>query len=188
VSSESAHFLVGAALSLAAIRSRELTTVLPVWIIPVSCGLLATVPDLDLVWSHVFGPVHSNVLRHRGLFHSPFFLILAAGGLAGIVMRNQSKRAFAWLWLLWAVCMLTHPLLDALTTGGRGVMLLAPFTTARFHFPWQPLQMASEGEDLLHRAWLLRWSEVPFCAAAAAIGAAGLFARRPGLNTGQMLD
>jgi inner membrane protein len=177
VSSEAAHFLVGAALALPALKSRELTEMLPAWTIPVSSGLLATIPDLDLAWKHVFGPTHSNILGHRGLFHSPFFLILLSGVLAVIVARHHSRRAFAWLWLVWAGCMITHPLLDSLTAGGTGVMLLLPFTRARFHFPWRPLQEASP-EDLFSRAWFLRRSEIPFCIAATGIGIFGLLVRR----------
>jgi inner membrane protein len=188
VSSEAAHFLVGAALALPAIKSRELTAVLPAWTIPVSSGLLATIPDLDLAWKHVFGPTHSDILGHRGLFHSPSFLILFSGVLAVIVARRRSRRAFAWLWLLWAGCMITHPLLDSLTTGGTGVMLLLPFTRTRFYFPWRPLQTASRSESLLSRAWFLRRSEVTVCIAAAGIGIFGLLIRRRRLVPAPLSD
>jgi membrane-bound metal-dependent hydrolase YbcI (DUF457 family) len=188
VSSETAHFLVGAALALPALKSRELTAMLPAWTIPVSSGLLATIPDLDLVWKHVFGPMHSNILAHRGLFHSPFFLLLLSGVLAVIVARRHSRRAFAWLWLLWAGCMITHPLLDSLTAGGTGVMLLLPFTSARFYFPWRPLQTASPSGSLLSRAGFLRGSEISFCIAAAGIGIFGLLVRRHRLAPDPLSD
>ncbi len=178
MSSEAAHFLVGAALALPALKSRQLTSILPAWTIPVSSGLLATIPDLDLAWKHVFGPVHSNILGHRGIFHSPFFLILFSGVLAVIVARRRSRRALAWLWLLWAGCMITHPLLDSLTTGGSGVMLLLPFARTRLYLPWRPLQMANPGESLLSRAWFLRRSEIPFCIAATGIGIFGLLIQK----------
>lgn len=175
MSSEAAHFLVGAALALPTIRSRELTKVLPGWAIPISSGILATAPDLDLALKRLFGTIHSNFLEHRGVFHSPFFLVLASGVLAAIVARHRLQTAFAWLWLVWAGCMITHPLLDSLTTGGGGgVMLLVPFTTARFHLFWRPLQSAGGGETLIERAWMLRRSEIPFCVAAATFGIVGL--------------
>ena len=174
MSSEAAHFLVGAALALPAVKSRELTKVLPAWTIPISSGILATLPDLDLGWKRVVGPDHPNLLGHRGLFHSPFFLIFAAGVLAALVAWRQSRRAFALLWFVWAGCMITHPLLDSLTTGGGGVMLLLPFTKARFHLDWRPLETADAGESLAERAWTLRPSELPFVAAAATFGIVGL--------------
>ena len=75
--------------------------------------------------------------------------------------------------------MLTHPLLDALTNGGRGVMLLLPFSCARLFFPWRPIYTPPGGiESLISRAWILRSSEIPFCVTAVAIGVAGLLARR----------
>lgn len=169
---------MGAALALPAVRSRELTAILPVWTIPITAGLLATTPDLDLVWRRILGPVGGSLLGHRGLFHSPFFLILASGILAFIVAWRHSRKAFVLLWLVWAGCMITHPLLDALTTGGRGVMLLLPFTPARLSFPWHLIVTPSQRESLIKRAWLLRPSELPFCLAAAGIGIAGLLARR----------
>jgi inner membrane protein len=165
-------------LALPAVKSREITKALPAWTIPLSSGILATLPDLDLGWKHVFGPAHNNFLGHRGFFHSPFFLVCAAGILAAIVTWRHSRRAFGWLWLLWAGCMITHPLLDSLTTGGGGVMLLAPFTRARFHLSWRPLQGAEGGQSLVERAWRLRSSEIPFCAAAALIGLVGLLLQR----------
>jgi inner membrane protein len=81
-----------------------------------------------------FGIPHNSLLSHRGLFHSPFFLILFSALLAGIVTRGHSRKAFTWLWLVWAGCMMTHPLLDALTDAGREIMLLLPFTRARLSF------------------------------------------------------
>jgi inner membrane protein len=179
LSSEAAHFVVGAALSLAALNSQYYSPALmPRWMIPLSSGILATVPDLDLGWKYVFSYPHSDFLQHRGLFHSPFFLIIFSAALASIVACRRSRGEFAWLWLLWAGCMITHPLLDSLTIGGHGVMLLLPFTTARFYLPWRVLQTATGGDSLLSRAWALRRSEIPFCIAAAIIGFRGLRAAR----------
>lgn len=126
-----------------------------------------------------FGISHSSLLSHRGLFHSPFFLILFSAVLAGIVTRGHSRKAFAWLWLVWAGSMVTHPLLDALTDGGRGVMLLLPFTQVRFFFPWRPLYTPPGNiESIPSRAWLIRRSEVRFCVGFVLIGIVGLWASR----------
>ena len=173
MSSEAAHFIVGATLALPAVRSRQLTAILPGWLIPISSGLLATLPDLDLAWKHIFGPARTDLLQHRGLFHSPFFIVFASGLLSAIVARRHCRSSFAWLWVLWAGCMLTHPVLDALTTGGRGIMLLLPFTRARLYFPWRPLSTALEGA-LIERAWYVRPSEIPLCIITTATGILGL--------------
>jgi hypothetical protein len=57
------------------------------------------------------------------------------------------------------------------------VMLLLPFSRARLFFPWRPIY-TPKVEGFLWRALLIRRSEIPFCLAAAAIGIAGLLARR----------
>lgn len=189
LSSVSAHFIVGATLALPAINSRELTPILRGWQIPVVAGLLAAAPDLDFVVIRTFHIPYESPFSHRGFFHSPFFLILFAAVVAGIVTRGHSLKAFATLWMVWAASMVTHPLMDALTNGGRGVMLLLPFSEARFFFPWRPLytrpgnvghffaRASLMGRAVfLGRAALVRPSEIPFCVASAGLGVFGLFA------------
>src|SRR4029077_15894439 len=108
------HFIVGGALALPALRSTAIRGVLPRWAIPVSCGLLAVAPDLDTFAMRALEIPYSSFWGHRGFFHSPFFLILLSTALAAIV----AGRAFTSLAILWSVCAITHPLLDALTDGG----------------------------------------------------------------------
>ena len=178
MSSTTAHFIIGAALTLPAVKCREWTSILPRWAIPVTSGLLAAAPDLDLAGRRAFGIPATSLFAHRGFFHSPFFLILLAAALAGIVARGHSRKVFFWLWLIWAGCMATHPLLDALSNGGSGVMLLLPFSRARLFFPWRPIYTPPGAvENLIGRAWFIRRSEIPFCVAALAIGISGLLAR-----------
>src|ERR1039458_7761305 len=140
-----AHFIVGAALALPAIESRTIREVLPRWAIPISCGALAVAPDLDTIAMRAFGIPYGSFFGHRGFFHSPFFLILLAGSLAAMAAGRRSSRATVWLGLLWAGCAVTHPLLDALTDGGSGVMLLFPFSDVRLFFPWRPIHVSPLG-------------------------------------------
>jgi len=158
---------------------------LPPWTIPIATGLLATAPDLDLAMRRLFHYRASSMFSHRGFFHSPFFLILAAALLAAIVAHLSSRQAFprqtfpgktfAWLWLLFAGCLLSHPLMDSMTDGGYGVMLFAPFKRTRLYLPWRPIFTPPRGETLLRRAWVLRRTELPFCAAALLIGLSGVW-------------
>ena len=168
------HFIVGAALALPACESRTLRGVLPGWAIPVSSGALAVAPDLDTISMRAFGIPYGSFFGHRGFFHSPFFLLLLAGSLAAMVAGRRSPRAAAWLGLLWAACAITHPLLDALTDGGSGVMLLFPFSEDRLFFPWRPIHVSPLGIlRFFSRAGYILRSEMPFCLVAAAIGTAG---------------
>lgn len=175
------HFIVAAALSLPTAESPILRRVLPTWGIPLSCGLLAVVPDADTFAMRAFDIPYGSFFGHRGFFHSPFFLILFSALLAAIMAR---RARFTWLrlTLLWAGAAITHPLLDMLTNGGAGVMLLFPFSDARFFFPWRPIQVSPlDIASFFSRAGDILLSELPFCAGAIAVGlAAGSCSSRNG--------
>jgi inner membrane protein len=167
------HFVAGAALALPALESAPIRRALPRWAIPVSSGLLAVAPDLDTFALRALGIPYGTFFGHRGFFHSPFFLILISTGLAWMV----AGRGCAWLAVLWSCCAITHPLLDMLTDGGSGVMLLFPFSERRLFFPWRPIHVSPiEISRFFGRAGYILRSELPFCAAALTIGVAGLLA------------
>jgi len=172
------HFIVGAALALPAIES-EINTVLPKWAVPVSAGLAAVAPDFDTLAMGLFGVPYASFFGHRGFSHSPFFLLCASAILAAIVARRQPWRVTARIAALWAGCAITHPMLDAMTDGGLGVMLLFPISTARLFLPWRPIHVSPL--SLLRffgsAAYILR-SELPFCIGAVAIGVSGFLARK----------
>jgi inner membrane protein len=173
------HFIVGGALALPALRSAVIRAALPQWAIPVSAGLLAVAPDLDTFAMRAFEVPYDSFFGHRGFWHSPFFLILLSATLAAIVTGRRSKRAAMWLAVVWAGCAITHPLLDALTDGGSGVMLLFPFSEARLFFPWRPIHVSPLSIlRFFSRAGYILRSEAPFCIGAIAIGVSGLLAQR----------
>jgi inner membrane protein len=165
------HFIVGAALALPTLKSTAIRGVLPPWVIPISSGLLAVAPDLDTFAMRAFEIPYGSFLGHRGFFHSPFFLIVLSIALAASV----AGRGCTSLAALWAVCAITHPLLDALTDGGSGVMLLFPFSEARLFFPWRPIHVSplSIARFFDKAGYILR-SELPFDIAAVVIGVIGM--------------
>jgi inner membrane protein len=167
------HFIVGAALALPAIES-EISNVLPKWAIPVSAGLVAVAPDFDTLAMGFFGIPYSSFFGHRGFFHSPFFLLVSSAILAMIITRRQPWRVTARIAAMWGGCAITHPLLDAMTDGGLGVMLLFPISTTRLFFPWRPIHVSplSIQRFFDNAAYILR-SELPFCVSAVAIGVLG---------------
>src|ERR1043166_8042198 len=136
------HFVVGAALALPAMHSRCIRGVMPRWVIPISSGLLAVAPDFDTFAMRAFDIPSGSFFGHRGFFHSPFFLALLSAALAAILAGRHGWRAAAWIAVTWAGCAITHPLLDALTDGGAGVMLLFPFSNERLFFPWRPIHVS----------------------------------------------
>ena len=156
------HFIVGAALALPA----RFDGVLPRWAVPLTGGLLAVAPDLDTPLMFALD-IPWGSLAHRGFFHSPFFLALFCSLLAAVVAR----RAWLPLAALWAACAITHPLLDMLTDGGSGVMLLFPFSEARLFFPWRPIRVSPLGiARFFDRSGPILRSEAPFDGAAVILG------------------
>jgi inner membrane protein len=170
------HFVVGAALALPAIES-EIGTVLPKWAIPVSAGLVAVAPDFDTLAMGLFGIPYGSFFGHRGFFHSPFFLLFASAILATIVVRHQPWRVTVRLAIMWGGCAITHSLLDAMTDGGLGVMLLLPISTARLFLPWRPIHVSplSIARFLDSAGYILK-SELPFCVSAVVVGVSGFLA------------
>jgi len=172
------HFIVGAALALPAIESETICSVLPKWAIPVSAGLVAVAPDFDTLAMGFFGITYDSLFGHRGYFHSPFFLLCSSAIVAAIVARGRPWRVTARIAAMWGGCAITHPLLDAVTDGGLGVMLLFPISTARLFLPWRPIHVSplSILRFFDNAGHILR-SELPFCVAAVAIGVSALLVR-----------
>lgn len=81
-------------------------------------AVLGTLPDLDVVID--YGDAVANVTEHRGFSHSLFVLAGLATALALLSARFAPARDISlgrW-WTFFGFCLLTHPLLDSLTTYG----------------------------------------------------------------------
>ena len=166
------HFIVGASLALPATRSRAITAVMPAWAVPITAGLLAVAPDLDTYLMLALDLRYGTVFSHRGFFHSALFLSGVSFGLSTLAAKRCWQIGF-----VWSICALTHPLLDMLTDGGSGVMLLFPFSEQRLFFGWRPIRVSPLGiARFFSRAGEILASEAPFCAIALAIGVIGLLA------------
>ncbi|MBT2189219.1 metal-dependent hydrolase [Sphingobium nicotianae] len=119
-------------------------------------ALLAMLPDLDVIGFR-FGIGYASEWGHRGFTHSFVFAALMAGIVA---LFWRPARSFpAWLFLL--ACIASHPLLDMLTDGGQGVMLLWPFDTTRYFLPWHPIRVSPIGARFFSERGLETvWSEL----------------------------
>jgi inner membrane protein len=163
------HFLVGAGCAVPLTRRRpDGHRKTPAWLV-LLCGGLGMAPDLDLLlWGRV---PYAAFLGHRGFFHSPFFALLVATALALLVRavdRSPGRLAAVATGLAMWLAMSSHAVLDAMTDGGLGVMLLYPFSQGRFFLPWRPIVVAPIGLHALtlgRVAQILR-SETPFILAA----------------------
>ena len=93
--------------------------------------------------------------------------------VAVLVAGRMGWRAAGCLAVLWAGAAITHPLLDMLTDGGRGVMLLFPISAERLFFPWRPIRVSPLSViRFFDSPGPILWSELPFCAAAVLVGMA----------------
>jgi len=103
-------------------------------------GFCAFAPDLDVL-AFRWGISYESIWGHRGWTHSLLFA-LVLGGLMGLTFRFLDKKSgialTAWLMLSAA----SHPLLDMMTNGGRGVALWWPFSAERVFFPYRPIQVS----------------------------------------------
>ncbi|WP_111413399.1 metal-dependent hydrolase [Billgrantia lactosivorans] len=82
---------------------------------------LGTLPDLDVVLD--YGDAVANVTEHRGFSHSLFVLSGLGTLLAVLARRFAPARDISlgrW-WAFFLLCLVTHPLLDALTTYGTQI-------------------------------------------------------------------
>src|SRR5215468_7797487 len=88
----------------------------------VACSVI---PDLDVI-GFKFGVTSEHMLGHRGFTHSIVFAV-ALGALLTYTLFRTGHHGRWVVFLYLVVSTLSHPLLDMLTNGGRGVALLAPF-------------------------------------------------------------
>ena len=104
-------------------------------------ALCAVLPDADVLGVFVGVPLGS-VFGHRGLTHSLAFAGVLAVVLAPLLVP-RGTRLRLWVYLFLATA--SHGVLDAMTDGGIGVALLAPFDTGRYYLPWRPIAVSPLG-------------------------------------------
>ncbi|MBX7240610.1 MAG: metal-dependent hydrolase [Bacteroidia bacterium] len=106
--------------------------------------LLATIapslPDLDSLGFYA-GIPYESFFGHRGFFHSFLFSVMIASCITLIIRKYTSFSGFFVL-VFFSCIVASHGVLDAMTTGGRGVALLSPFENTRFFLPWRVIQVS----------------------------------------------
>lgn len=113
----------------------------------------AAAPDLDVLSFH-FGIPYGSEWGHRGWTHSLLFAAVFGVALSALFFRQAED--FRMIALFCALAMASHPLLDMLTTGGRGVALFWPFSPERLFFPWRPILVSPLGAGAFFSSWGLR--------------------------------
>jgi inner membrane protein len=103
----------------------------------------AVVPDADVI-GFKFGIAYESIFGHRGFTHSIVFAVLLALVVVLLFYREAktSSKRFYLLVFLFFCCAISHPILDAMTTGGLGVAFFSPFSNARYFFPCRPIKVS----------------------------------------------
>lgn len=106
-------------------------------------ALAAVVPDFDYA-GYVARIPYESLWGHRGMTHS-FVFALALALLFALLPRLQKFKTYLGFVLLFFLSTVSHTLLDACTNGGLGVAFYSPYNTARYFFPWRPIQVSPMG-------------------------------------------
>ncbi|MBS0214207.1 MAG: metal-dependent hydrolase [Proteobacteria bacterium] len=130
------HAAVPLALYAAAERGRISPRLL-------AAGVVASMlPDIDVIAFALHIP-YESAFGHRGATHSLLFAVLVAviGALLSDRLHGNRWQAAAWVF----TCAISHPLLDAMTSGGLGVAIAWPWSEARWFAPWRPILVSPIG-------------------------------------------
>lgn len=109
-------------------------------------------PDIDVI-SWRFGVHGLDMLGHRGLTHSIFFAIFWAVVLVFIFHRSDLAKNLKVLFLYYFICTASHGIIDGMTNGGDGIAYFAPFSSARYHLPWNMIQVSPLGAAAFFSEW-----------------------------------
>lgn len=125
-------------------------------------GMFCTVvPDADVI-AFDFGIPYGHLFGHRGITHSIFFSVLL-GFIIVAIFYNEKLKKGQWLalFLFFFLCTFSHAFFDAMTNGGKGVAMFAPFYNERIFLPFRPIKVAPlSWEGLMtDRGWRVLVSE-----------------------------
>lgn len=128
-----------------------------------TAAICSMLPDADVL-AFLVGIPYRHVLGHRGFSHSLSFAFLLAGAVALSLLRREDgfTRRDLFHWVFFFFITASHGVLDALTDGGLGIALLAPFDNQRYFLPWTPIEVSPIGIQGLfsRRGWLVMQSEL----------------------------
>ncbi|HNY30558.1 MAG TPA: metal-dependent hydrolase [Fibrobacteria bacterium] len=108
----------------------------------ITCLIASMLPDLDSL-GYFAGVPYGSAWGHRGATHSLLAVAVVAGTAFVAAPRLKSSRWIAGSAV--GLSMASHGILDALTSGGKGVAFLWPFDSTRFFLPWHPIRVSPMG-------------------------------------------
>lgn len=105
-------------------------------------------PDLDVLAFNL-GIPYEHPFGHRGFTHSILFAIIWTT-LLMMFLGKQNKKIW---WLVIFLSTISHGVLDAMTSGGKGVGFFIPFNNSRFFFPFRDIRVSPIGIDKFFSKW-----------------------------------
>jgi inner membrane protein len=117
------------------------------WLLSMLCAVL---PDADVA-GFAFGVPYGSMFGHRGLTHSLAFALLLACLTVALFFRGAANRKTLVLYFFLVTA--SHGALDAMTNGGLGVAFFAPFSAARYFFPFRPVVVSPIGLSAFFSDW-----------------------------------
>ncbi len=116
-------------------------------------------PDFDVI-AFKFGIPYESDWGHRGFTHSILFGVIAAA--LAVFAKKVLKASPYSIFLFLFVSILSHGILDAMTTGGLGVGFFIPWHGERFFFEFRPIRVSPIGVKnfLTERGWVVLRSEL----------------------------
>ncbi len=120
----------------------------------ISMGVLCSIfPDVDVL-AFRFGIPYGHIWGHRGMTHSLFFGLIAGMGLAMMIHRRDTYKNR--LGIFYTLCFWSHGILDAMTTGGKGIAFFAPFEAKRYFLPWRMIKVSPLSVNHFFSEWGLK--------------------------------
>ncbi|WCO02159.1 metal-dependent hydrolase [Psychroserpens ponticola] len=113
--------------------------------------LSSILPDADVL-AFSFGIPYEHMLGHRGFTHSIAFALLWS--LVLTVLFSKTKRIIFFIVLFLST--LSHGILDAMTSGGKGVGFLIPFNSERYFFSFRGIKVSPIGIEKFLSEWGLQ--------------------------------
>lgn len=138
------HVAASSALGLSFFKDQSGTKAL------LLAGFCAFAPDLDVL-AFRFGIPYDSIWGHRGWTHSLAFALGFGALVAGLFYRLDRGWWKTALWFILATA--SHPLLDMLTTGGRGCALWWPLSDERLFFPVRVIRVSPLGIEAFFSDW-----------------------------------
>ncbi len=119
----------------------------------------AILPDIDVL-AFKFGIPYTHPLGHRGFTHSVLFALLWSV-LLSLLFGKTRKWIFA---IVLFLSTLSHGVLDAMTSGGKGVGFFIPFENSRYFFPFRAIKVSPIGFEQFFSEWGIRviYSELQY--------------------------